>query len=177
MDLDKRMSYWLLPSEPELSDLTVLVGELADRFNGPKFQPHVTIYHGEYDVSDPVDALLEKISNRRPIELLTKSLNFGQSFTQSCFIEFENSKELLEIRELVIDTIKSAADPADFPHLSLFYGSLSSTQRVEISRSISIPKSIKFDVVKAIANRGKTKTREDVEYWNECARRSLTSSL
>jgi hypothetical protein len=41
---DEILTYWLIPAEPALSYFRSLICELAERFDGPVFGPHVTLY-------------------------------------------------------------------------------------------------------------------------------------
>jgi hypothetical protein len=39
-------SFWLMPSEPLRKQLCAVIRALASEFDAPRFDPHVTIYHG-----------------------------------------------------------------------------------------------------------------------------------
>jgi len=173
MEVPVRMAYWLVPSEPQLSELQKVVSELSARYDGPDFEPHATIYHGAYHVSDPVNDILETLRSFGEVELYTKKLDFDDKYTRSCVIEFEDSPLLLEMYEAVRKMIYAKENLVVVPHMSLFYGKLSLSDREEIAKELSLPKSVKFNVAKAIANRTKVTSREDVEYWNVRGSRTL----
>jgi len=175
-EVPTRMAYWLVPSEPWLQSLQKTANELATRFDGPDFEPHVTIYFGAFDSRDPISEILDSLENFGEVELITSSLLFGDKFTQSCYLEFNSSEKLSEMNRLVRSKIHLSEEHRAVPHLSLFYGALTLEQQKEIIESILIPDSVKFNLVKVIANPPKVASKQDVEFWNERTRRFLRSS-
>jgi hypothetical protein len=45
-EVNPRVSYWLMPTEPDKAQLTKIIPELSRRVDAPKFGPHVMIYSG-----------------------------------------------------------------------------------------------------------------------------------
>ena len=172
-EVPTRMAYWLVPSEPWLQSLQKTANELATRFDGPDFEPHVTIYFGAFDSRDPVSDILDSLEDFGEVELITKSLLFGDKFTQSCFIEFESSLVLSQMNQIVSSQIYQRENYSAVPHLSLFYGALALGERRDVENNITLPKLVKFNLVKVIANPPKVASKRDVEFWNERARRFL----
>jgi len=60
-----------------------------------------------------------------------------------------------------------------FPHLSLFYRTLSGVQQKEIARELIQPLTVRFNLVSAVSSQAPTTYREDVESWREMGRRKL----
>jgi hypothetical protein len=168
-----RMSYWLVPAEASLFEYQAIVSQLAFRFNGPDFVPHVTVYFGPFDTRDSIGSNLKSLSRFGQVELTSESLQFTDQFTQSCFIRFENSTVLTEMCEVVRQAVHSPAPYQVAPHMSLFYGNLSHRDRAIIQREIPLPKKMRFSVVSAIANPPQVACRADVEYWHEVGRLQL----
>ena len=177
LEVPARMAYWLVPAEPALSVLQKMVSDFAKRYDGPDFEPHATIYHGAFDTKDPITEILDRLGHFGELELNTKSLVFGDRYTQSCYIEFEISSALNEMNQIVRQMIHTPENHNDVLHMSLFYGSLAPEQRNEISNEVFLPKSLRFNLIKLIANRSRVISRADVEYWNERARRILANGL
>lgn len=176
MEVPPRMAYWLVPKEPWLGELQQAVLDFANRFNGPRFEPHATIYSGPFDRLDPVETILDELAEFDEVKLLPRELLFSAKFKESCYIKFEDSVELLEMCRVVKKHIHLPLNYEVVPHMSLFYGQLTLEQQNTISRDFKFPESIKFDFVKVIANPpNATSCSADVEYWNERARRRLDS--
>ena len=165
-----RMSYWLVPAEPALSHYKAVISDLAKRFDGPCFVPHVTIYTGPFDQGDRVRDILGELSRRKDVELRPTSLLFSDRFTQSCFIQFESSEVIAEMCEGVRSGVQRPGPYRVVPHMSLFYGSLTESQRDIIRTELSLPPAMSFNLISAIANPSQVVSRKDVEYWTEVDR-------
>jgi 2'-5' RNA ligase len=167
------MAYWLVPSEPDLSTLQDSVSNFAKRFNGPEFEPHLTIYFGLFNQTDSPELILKSLAFGMPLVLKPRELLFSDSFTTSCYVKFEESEILSEMSELVRRSIHSPDDYKFVPHMSLFYGRLSAEAVREIQNEFELPKTITFDLLKAIGNPPQVKTAADVNFWYEVARSKL----
>jgi hypothetical protein len=55
------IAYWLIPSEPAHSYLQGFINQLAQRYNAPVFEPHVTVHAG-VNCADAVDEVLSNAS-------------------------------------------------------------------------------------------------------------------
>jgi hypothetical protein len=88
-------------------------------------------------------------------------------------VDFRDSPELREMSNRIRSLVVQPDDYQVMPHMSLFYGKLSDSERETFRREIELPESIVFDVVTAIANPAQVASREDVEAWREVGRRWL----
>jgi hypothetical protein len=167
------MSYWLVPSELAFSHYQAVVADLAQRFDGPLFLPHVTLYSGPFDQEDPLSDILRELSQRKEVELRPTSVRFSDHFTRSCFIQFEESDLLSAMCEVVRSKVRNPGPYRDDHHLSLFYGDLAESQRDRIRAEISLPPTMSFNLISAVASLSKALSRKDVEHWSEVDRAQL----
>ncbi len=168
------MAYWLVPEDRQLEELQQAVSKFASKYDGPDFVPHVTIYFGAFNPSDPFDDIVNALSSYEPLHLQPASLLFSDQFTQTCFIQFRNSPILSEMCEKVRALVRDPEGYTVVPHMSLFYGSLAPAHRREIEAALSLPESILFTSVRAIANPPQVSSKQDVQYWNERARSEMS---
>jgi len=158
-----------VPAEPYLSEIHKKVSELAKRFDGPEFVPHLTIYFSLFNQKDSPELILQLLAKQKRFYVAPKALLFSDNFTTSCYIKFEESERLSGMSELVHNSVKSPSDYKFSPHMSLFYGSLSQDAEREIKSEFKLPNLISFDLLKAIANPPQVKTPADVNSWYEVA--------
>lgn len=170
------MAYWLIPAEPALGEFRRIVADLAKRFGGPCFVPHVTLYVGPYDPRDVVDDITRSFISISHPELRVRNLSFTEKFTQSCFVQFEENETVLDMSESIQRSVRNPVRYQMNPHMSLFYGALSLEERDEIRGTIALAEQVSFDVVAAISNPPQVASRQDVESWREIARAPLAAA-
>jgi hypothetical protein len=169
------MFYWLTPAPAEYTACLAWVESLAELFGGPTFAPHVTLYAGRFSPGDDADSVLERAAAgvAGPVVLRASGLQFSDSFTKCCYIQFEPD-EAAERLAAAFKSLVSAPDGYRFnPHLSLFYGRLSAAARERIRGMIQPPQEMAFEAVCAVAGGAEVKTRGDVEAWRVVAARPL----
>lgn len=169
------IAYWLVPVDFLLMQYQTIVSDLAARFSGPNFVPHVPIYFGSFDPYDPVDEILETLSEVGELELHTKALEFTDQGVQSCFLQFENSRILSKMCELVRKIVHRPEPYQVTPRMNLFFGDLSSADRNAIRDEILVPEKVNFDLVLAVANSSNVVSQRDVESWYEISRFRLSA--
>src|SRR5687768_8102119 len=118
--MGERVSYWLIPAEADKERLQQVICELAARFNGPVFEPHVTIYSGSVEKPNEAARILQTISNDFPTVLPTYGVAHSEQFTKTLFIEL-SADPLLERLSEELKGIASRDDYELRPHLSLLY--------------------------------------------------------
>lgn len=162
----QRISYWLLPESAPLNALQSLVDRLAERYGGPSFEPHVTVYFGPLDPQEsPADLIRQAFLDVPSLVSRCRSLEFSDQFTKSCYIQFDASESLQELCELFRSGSSIAGDYSLDPHMSLFYGRLDSNSRTELRTLVDIPDEIRFTTVWAVSTPESVTRREDVENW------------
>jgi hypothetical protein len=170
----ERISYWLVPAQPDKSRLQRMIFALANRFGAPRFEPHVTIHSGPYTAEDDVTRKLARATREvSEIVLNTTGLGHSDEFTKTLFLQFAPDDRLLQLRR---DLKRLLHEPGDYelnPHLSLLYANLPPETKAALARELMYMPTVRFNVVKAIVGDTRTQTREDVEAWRVVAESAL----
>ena len=166
----ERISYWLIPAEPDKARLAETIQNLAVRWNGPMFEPHVTLGSGLVESRERIDEIVsEAMRGVSKVVLTSTGIDHSDQFTKTLFVEFAADDALTL---LAAKLKRLSARPEEYelkPHLSLLYASLDQAQREALARSVVIPKLIRFDSLKAVVTGGSTCSRADVESWRVVA--------
>src|SRR6478752_7739857 len=85
------LAYWLMPAEPARSFFVSTIRELAARFGGPVFEPHLTIYVTSNNNDNPSDVLNRALRNISVPCLGIRDLRYSDIFTKSLFVQFESN--------------------------------------------------------------------------------------
>jgi 2'-5' RNA ligase superfamily len=158
------IAYWLLPAQSEREFFTGKIRELAKRFDGPVFPPHLTLFVAPENARAPATVL----GALGAIELVLKvgEVDHSAKFTKTLFVRFENPAALEQLCEAVRQRA-AAADPCNLdPHLSLLYKQLPEDARRALVEEIELPfREVHFDAVCAVRCASPTQTADDVRAW------------
>ncbi len=168
------IAYWLIPAEPARSFFQDVINDLARRYDGPVFQPHVTIFVSANGTEAAKRALSEAACDREQIGLEPLEISHSSKFIKTLFVQFALNTKLRLLNQVIRIT---AQDPSDYqlnPHLSLLYKGMSVQDRRLLASSIEVPFSeVIFDSLKAVRCISPTQSRADVEAWRVVAATSL----
>src|SRR5437660_4090258 len=115
------VTYWLCPAEPARSYLAALIQTLAEKFETPVFEPHVTVYVADARGKHPSVILHQVLNGRCPCRLSVRALDYSDEFTKTLFVQFDPDREL---SRLSTDLRRASTVQNDYqlnPHLSLIY--------------------------------------------------------
>jgi hypothetical protein len=171
-----RVSYWLLPAAAERAWLAALITRLANRFGGPVFAPHLTVYSGPAPRAAEPGRILQEAAGQGAGELRLRctGLDFTDKFTKACFLGFAPEPRLLRLSATLRAASSSpAAEYRLQPHLSLFYGSLRDSERQLIRELVELPAAVRFDGVTAMATSARTTSAAAVASWRQLASHRL----
>jgi 2'-5' RNA ligase len=172
--MNERLSYWLVPAEPDKARFAEIIRSLAKRFAAPAFEPHVTLYSGPRDARDNPQQIIGEVARGiSQITLQTSGVGGSQEFTKTLFVEFAANDVLAKLSS---ELKRHSAQPNHYqlkPHLSLIYARLDSAMKEQLAKEISVPQRVRFDALKAIISRERTQSGEDVSAWRIVAQHSL----
>lgn len=161
-----RLAYWLVPEPSQSAVFKQQIDCLARAYDGPLFEPHLTLCCGPYDPRNCVSEILERAAGGAGrIELSCSGLDFSARYTKACFLKFDASDGLLAISEALQRLLYTPSNYLLVPHLSLFYGKLTRQACKEIQNRITIPKTTAFSAVWAVSNPSTNASKEDVNSW------------
>ena len=164
--------YWLIPAEPERELFREIIRSLAKQFDGPRFEPHLTLVATAAG-GQSSRKILEQIE-ARPIRLCLREVAFSSKFSKTLFVRFHSSKAF---ENLATDLARAARSRAQFvrdPHVSLLYKKLPAAVKKELATTIQLPfRAVVFDAIKTIRCASLTRTGNDVEAWRVVVAKSL----
>lgn len=160
------IAYWLIPAEPARSWFTSIIKELACKYNGPIFEPHLTVYScedSETHTREVVSCLGERFA---AVTLEPDRIGYTDGFTKTLFLEFAQSIAADELS----DAIRSESQPQQHyelqPHLSLLYAKIDEQMKAAEAQRIRVPfANVQFDRLAAISFSKPIESRADVEAW------------
>jgi Cyclic phosphodiesterase-like protein len=170
------VAYWLIPAEPMHRFLAATIAELAVRFDAPLFEPHLTIYATRMEDDDPAEVLTRVLSNCNSFPLSVCDIQDSDEFVRTLFLRFEPSPKLAKLSRKLQQASALHDEYELNPHLSLIYGALPRSVRMEMAASVSVPfADVLFDSVKAVSGPAQVGSRQDVERWLVEAEQRLAS--
>lgn len=134
----KQHSVWLVPPEPVFGELSRVIKELAGRYDGPIFTPHLTLIGGgERDLSEFQKAAEASVRGLGEITLHSDSVSFSTTYFQSVFMRIRSTAPLLELHTRLHKNL-GLPQPLFMPHFSLLYGNYDMQTREKIAGEISM---------------------------------------
>jgi 2'-5' RNA ligase len=167
------VAYWLIPAEPAHIFFQDVINGLAQRYNAPVFEPHVTIHVG----ANCADAVLSRAAHScKQIKLKPIEIDHSSEFIKTLFVQFALNTQLRQLNQSIRTTVQDSSDYHLSPHLSLLYKRMSIQDRCLLTGSIEVPFSeVIFDSLKAVQCISPTRSRADVEAWCVVAEKPLGS--
>jgi 2'-5' RNA ligase len=164
--------YWLIPAEPERELFREIIRILAKQFDGPRFEPHLTLCATADAQQSPRDIL--KQIDAKPIRLRVHEIAISSKFTKTLFVRFHSSKAFENLVADLARAARSRAQSARDPHVSLLYKKLPTAAKKELASTIRLPfRAVVFDAIKTIRCASLTRTDNDVEAWRVVVAKSL----
>jgi len=118
----EEFSISLMPSGGVNEKLKELISKLSKTYNGPDFEPHVTLLG---NIAETRERVIEKsvklASIMKPFEITLKKVDYLDEYFKCLFIRTEESKELMNYN-LQAREIFNKKGPKFMPHLSILYG-------------------------------------------------------
>ena len=127
---------WLTFDSSNLSEIII---KLAQKYDGPVFQPHCTLV-GKTDVSllRMKSAIINLMSNYTPIEVHPGKIDYTDNIWRALYIELEEKQILTKWHENVCDLLSINYRKDFLPHISLMYNTVSLKEKERISSKIQL---------------------------------------
>ena len=136
---------WLEPTGKTRELLASTIAHLSQEYDGPLFDPHVTLLG---DITGQEGKLLhttEKLAHiLAPFDLTLTIPAFQDQSFQCVFMRVKETSTLLEAHTLARKVFHKADAPPYMPHLSLLYGSYTKSAKEQIIGNISTSLSVQF---------------------------------
>lgn len=145
---EREYSILLIPEGEIHAKLSGIINKLSDKYNLPKFEPHITLI-GKID--KPVEQVISKtyeLSKKiKPYKIrINKQIHFNEDY-QSLFLKGKITKKILRIDLIAKKIFSDKKDEEYLPHLSLMYKNSSLEMKEQIRLDIR-DLNLKFKVKK-----------------------------
>jgi len=158
------IAYWLLPERAERKVFSREIMELAERFDAPLFEPHVTIFIAPENSRAPLEVLREV--GPVEIELAIHSIRFSEQFTKTLFVQFETNSAVQRLGDALWKAGGTRNRYLIDPHLSLLYAKLPPETKQRLADKIWLPfREVHFTSICAMGCPGPTTRAIEVEQW------------
>lgn len=150
MPIEKKYSLWIMPEGNVYDKLSGLISKLAQEYDGPVFEPHLTLFG---QVSDSERDLVGKAAflaeNLKFFEVKLTAADYLDEYFKCLFLKAEEKEDLmaanLKAREIFRGYYPIDASTENYmPHLSLLYANLPVPTKEEIISKIGKNFNISF---------------------------------
>jgi len=168
-------AYWLIPTEPAHSYFQNVINDLAQRYDAPTFEPHVTIHVGA-NCTDTIGGVLSKAAQGcEQVVLQALEMSNSSEFIKTLFVQFARNRQLQQLHRSIRAAAQDSSEYQVNPHLSLLYKKMSIQDGRLLARSIEVLfAEVAFNSLKAVRCISPTESRRDVEAWRVLATQKLS---
>ena len=155
---------FFLPEGELFDNLQRTINELADKYNGPKFEPHVTLLSGIPNA--PEAELVEKTRNlavsMKPFNIELTKTETQDTFFRALYLKAIDTLTYQRYHHQALGVFEMKKQMTiPMPHLSLYYGNVPQSIKDEMIASLKLPVSMKFPVYKVYLYQ----TEGEVKNW------------
>ena len=141
-------SLWLMPQGNAKDQLKDTIQSLGSDFDGPFFEPHVTLVSGFLGEEKKLFNKAKKISKKiSPFIIVFDGIACLNEFFRSLYLKVKFNKSFISSRNTACNEL-GFIEHDYIPHLSLIYGNYTFTQKERmISRMGSLPSSFSVEKI------------------------------
>lgn len=156
----KRYWIWGQFDQESTDALTLIYKKVNEVFKGPFFNVHLTISGPLVSLDqDSIDRFCSLPEKLHPIEIIPDQYSFTEVVNRSLFIDIQKTAALMNLKH-VIDMRFNISAPNYRPHISMFYGKESKSNKIElISKLPEIPDHINLNRLSLV------RTDRGVDLW------------
>ena len=116
-------SIWILSEGKAQETLAGVIHRLAKKYQGPIFEPHLTLLSPIPEKKEVViEKAVEIAKSFSPYKLTTTSIDYGTTYFQCVFVRVKATKPLIETAMLTQKLF--GINKLFIPHITLFYGNV-----------------------------------------------------
>lgn len=165
-----QVSIWLVPTKSDSESLGRIMRVLAQEFEAPEFNPHVTLYSTKIPAEN-LAQLKENLKNRvKDFNSLTLNvLGIGQNSNlfKTLFLQLQNSKELNNLYKTIKTILGKYRNYELDAHLSLLYKEgLSTEEKINSIENIEFSQEVKFDKIAIKVSGSNDDFGKDISKWS-----------
>jgi 2'-5' RNA ligase len=148
----KTVGYHLffLPQGELFDNLQNTINTLAQKYNGAKFEPHLTLL-ARIPKADEAELITktEKLAGMmKPFEVEPKEIRAEDAYFRALYCKAEPNAKMEEYHQKALEMFGVQDANVYMPHLSLYYGNVPQFIKDEMIATLLLPSSMKFLVDK-----------------------------
>ncbi|HLD01745.1 MAG TPA: 2'-5' RNA ligase family protein [Patescibacteria group bacterium] len=155
-------SLWLQPEGEDYQEFSSLIKQLAAKYHGPVFEPHVTLLGGfPQNDEQQVIFLTQQLAKRHTtFAIQLKEIDYEDFYFRTLFIHVEKTPELLKLNSEARKLFGISNEPPFMPHLSILYGEYPNETKEKIIGEIGREHNLSFypSVITVIHSSGRENT-------------------
>ena len=133
----KRYALWLLPDQVATDSFASLIDDLSNRYEGPRFAPHVTLLGRATGAEKDLAKTTEHLAQQLPVLTLRPQEIAKEAYYFRCFyVKLEQSADLAQAHKQAADVFGVDFVSDYLPHLSLIYGHMSREEKDKLRSEI-----------------------------------------
>lgn len=168
------IGFWLLPEEAAQTWFALTIAELAQKYGGPVFQPHVTLFVDGEDEKFAATIATRVALTYQPIVLSIEGLAYSDKFTRTLYVRFERNETAQHLANLLSTEANCGTTARLDPHVSLLYADITTDEKAAEAARIQLPfREVKFNAIQVMRFRLPIRTRAEVEAWRTLAKAEL----
>lgn len=144
----KTIGYHLffLPSGELFDNLQSTINTLAEKYNGVKFEPHLTLLARipKADEGELIAKTQRLAKMMASFEVELKKIFAEDAYFRALYCKAEPNSIMEEYHQRALETFGVQDVNVYMPHLSLYYGNVPQSTKDEMIASLSLPASMKF---------------------------------
>jgi len=170
------ISFWLVPSEPDLLKWVTLINHLAKEYGAPPFMPHITLLVTKLEEDESPMLILESATKGvTSFTLEPQGLAHSCIRFKSVFLRFK-SDLISHLSTALSSTCRQPGSYQLDAHMTLIYQQLSVMQRIKLISGLQLPQGyLHFDSVVAVMPGSGQSGFDDVEQWRYMAKMGLAN--
>ena len=130
---------WVIPSEPLYSDVQKTIRQLSEEYNGPIFEPHMTVLADiDKDLTEMEPGFRELAKSVKNQEFSLGPISFSTTYFQSVFVRVNSTAQLMQLNLDAKEKFSKAND-LFMPHISLLYGEQDMSVRESAALKVKLP--------------------------------------
>ncbi|MBI4038427.1 2'-5' RNA ligase family protein [Candidatus Daviesbacteria bacterium] len=142
----KGYALWLMPKGDIYKKYAGLIKKLAKEYNGPVFEPHITLLGDielpEHEVKKRTEEL---ISGQKPLQINLGEIGYEDYHFRALFVQAVISPQLQNLHDRT-KQIFNMEIPPYMAHLSLLYGNYPNLKKEKIIKSIGRNQNSTFEI-------------------------------
>ena len=168
------IAYWLIPAAPMRDFFTTLIADLAQRFDAPLFEPHLSVYVEQTSPRHAARVVREVAAEFGPIQLSVAGVRFSEEYWKTLFVQFFTSAVLNRLSDEIQSRSATASAYHIDPHLSVIYQTMRPDEKNKLAASLQLPfDEVVFESIAAVTAPDESKTPAGVASWAKVAERRL----